>query len=285
MNRKSGGLMQELDKQEVGSLRTLSRQSLEPLYEQLAARIGAQIDSGELSAGTKLESEAELIARYGVSRITVRQAIAVLRKQGRLMARRGKGTFVAERVVSQRLDTLQGFYDALRSQGLEPQLQLLEFSPDAGLQDLARPSEADLPVRLKRLYSLDGQPFALVVGYLPIRAGEMSAEHARQMTVYQILSEHLGIRVAHADVTIRCQRPPADVAKLFGLKRSESMLVMDRQSFAHDRSVCEAMRIYIVAERYQFSLHVAGALDIARSVKPVASDDRPLLRRAASSVE
>lgn len=277
--------MPQVDKQTAGSLRTLSRQSLEPLYEQLATRIGNQIESGELPAGAKLESEAELIARYGVSRITVRQAIAVLRKQGKLMARRGKGTFVAEKVVSQRLDTLQGFYDALRSQGLEPQLQLLEFSPDAGSQDVARPSEADLPVRLKRLYSLDDQPFALVIGYLPSRAGEIGAARAKQMTVYQILREHLDVRVAHADVTIRCQRPPAEVAKLFGLKRSESMLVMDRQSFTHDRSVCEAMRIYIVAERYQFGLHVAGALDIASAVQPVAFEERPLLRRAVSPVE
>jgi len=263
-------------------LRTLSRQSLEPLYEQLASRLGSQIESGELPAGAQLESEAELIAKYGVSRITVRQAIAVLRKQGKLMARRGKGTFVAEKVVSQRLDTLQGFYDALRSQGLEPQLQLLEFSPHAGSRDLGRPSEAELPVRLKRLYSIDDQPFALVIGYLPSRAEEIGAARAERMTVYQILGEHLGVSVAHADVTIRCQRPPAEVAKLFGLKRSESMLVMDRQSFAQDGSVCEAMRIYIVAERYQFSLHVAGALDIARGVQPVAFDERPPLRRAVT---
>lgn len=277
--------MPQVDKQRADSLRTLSRQSLEPLYEQLAARISNQIERGELPAGTMLESEAELIVRYGVSRITVRQAIAVLRKQGKLMARRGKGTFVAEKVVSQRLDTLQGFYDALRSQGLDPQLQLLEFSPDAGSQDLGRPSKADLPVRLKRLYSLDGQPFALVIGYLPGRAGEIGAARVERMNVYQIVGEYLGVRVARAEVTIRCQRPPAEVAKLFGLKRSESMLVMDRQSFTQDQNVCEAMRIYIVAERYQFSLHVTGALDIARGVQPVAFDEQPLLRRAVSLVE
>ena len=249
-------------------LPALSRSSPEPLYQQLARLLAGQIDSGELAAGAQLESEPDLMAKYGVSRVTVRQATALLRRQGRLVARRGKGTFVAGRLLTHDLDALHGFYDALRSQGVEPRTRLLEFAPEGGVRDPENLAPGQLPVRLKRLYYLDERPFALVVAYLPEAARALGEHKAQLMTAYQIVS-HLGIRVTHADVTIRCQRAGRSVARLLGLKQAESMLVMERRSFSNHGAVCEAMRIHIVPERYEFRLSIPGALEIARSVHPV----------------
>lgn len=248
----------------------LLRASPEPLYRQLATLLQRQIDAGGLAPGAKLASEVALMAQFGVSRVTVRQATALLQKHGKLVARRGKGTFVAERVVQHDLDALQGFYDALRQQGIEPQTRLLEFSPDAGALDEQRPARVDLPVRLSRLYAVDGRPFALVVAYLPPQAAGLGEARAARLTVYQILQEYLGVRVARAEVTIRCQRPPRTVSKHLGLKVSDPVLVMERQSFSKEGSACEFMRIYIVPERYEFRLKVSGALEIARSVHRVS---------------
>ncbi len=125
---------------------SLIRSSPEPLYRQLAERLQREIDTGVLAPGSKLDTESVLMARFGVSRVTVRQATAVLHKHGKVVAKRGKGTFVLGRVLQHDLDALQGFYDALRSQGIEPQTRLLEFSPDAGALDEQRPSALDLPV-------------------------------------------------------------------------------------------------------------------------------------------
>lgn len=261
----------EMEKSDSLPVIALDRASAEPLYRQLANTLLRMIDAGELAAGQRLLSEPGLMAQYGVSRITVRQAIALLVRHGKVSAHRGKGTFVSGRVVRHDLDALQGFYAALRSQGIEPQTKLIEWSVDAGAFDDGRPVGTDLPVRLKRLYSIDDRPFALVVGYLPQAAAALGKARAERLSVYEILAEFMDVRVARAMVAIRCERAPNEVTRLLGLQKADMVLVMERQSFATNDQPCEFMRIYIVPERYEFRLSVAGQFEIARAVHLVPS--------------
>ena len=264
-------LANEMEKSDSPPGIALDRACAEPLYRQLANTLLRMIDAGELAAGQRLPSEPGLMAQYGVSRITVRQAIALLVRHGKVSAHRGKGTFVLGRVVRHDLDALQGFYAALRSQGIEPQTKLIEWSVDAGAFDNGRPVGPDLPVRLKRLYSIDDRPFALVVGYLPQAAAALGKARAERLSVYEILAEFMEVRVARATVAIRCERAPNEVTRLLGLQKADMVLVMERQSFAINDQPCEFMRIYIVPERYEFRLSVAGQFEIARAVHLVPS--------------
>lgn len=257
----------------------LDRDSLDPLYRQLASRLQQAIDSGRLAPGARLPSEAELIAIHGVSRVTVRQAIGLLQRQGKVAARRGKGTFVLGPVVRHDLDALQGFRDALVGQGIEPQTRLLEFSADgragggivaAAAHDGGPPADLDLPVRLQRLYAVDGRPFALVTAWLPQAAAAIGRARAERLTVYQIVEGFLGTPVARAEVVIRSQRAAASVARLLGLARSErQVLVMERRSSTAAGVPCEFMRIQIVPDRFEFRLGVQGPLALAAAVHRV----------------
>lgn len=247
----------------------LNRASAIPLYLQVANHLVERIESGELAAGAQLPTEQELMATYGVSRVTVRQAAAILKQQGRLIVSRGKGKFITGRTLTHDLGALRGFYDSLRSQGIEPETRLLEYLPDAGTSDPENPAIERLPVRLSRLYFLNNRAFALVVSYLPQAAAHVSVKEAQRLTTYQILNQVLGVDIDRADVTIRCQRAQGMVAQTLGLKQSESALVMERRSFLGNGEICEAARIYIVPERYEFRLTVPGALEIAQSVYPI----------------
>jgi DNA-binding GntR family transcriptional regulator len=62
---------------------------------QVAADIEADIDSGALAPDTRLPTETELAGQYGVSRVTVRRAIALLREKGKIVTVHGRGTYVA----------------------------------------------------------------------------------------------------------------------------------------------------------------------------------------------
>ena len=255
-------------------VRPLDRSSVDPLYRQLAFTLLQMIDTGELAVGQRLPSEAALMKSFGVSRITVRQANELLVKHGKVIAHRGKGTYVAGRVLHHDLDALQGFYAALRSQGIEPKTNLIEWSADAGAFDDQRPAGTDLPVRLKRLYAIDDRPFAVVVGYLPSAAAALGKVRAERLSVYEILTDFMGVRVARASVAIRCEPASNEVAVLLGLKKGGMVLVMERQSFASDDQTCEFMRIYILPERYEFRLKVTGAFEIAPAVYPVLSTSK-----------
>lgn len=65
-----------------------------PLYQQVAEKIQQDITAGQLKPGHLAPSEAQIVARWGVARITARKAIAVLRERGLVHTVRGKGTFV-----------------------------------------------------------------------------------------------------------------------------------------------------------------------------------------------
>ena len=66
-----------------------------PLYVQLSRQLRSQIEQGSLRLGGQLPSERELAAEYGISRLTARKALALLRDDGIISARRGRGSFVA----------------------------------------------------------------------------------------------------------------------------------------------------------------------------------------------
>lgn len=67
------------------------------LWRQVADDIAGMIDSGELPPGSRLPAEPELVELYGVARVTIRRAMAELRKDKVVTVVHGKGTFVAQR--------------------------------------------------------------------------------------------------------------------------------------------------------------------------------------------
>ncbi|WP_363321342.1 winged helix-turn-helix domain-containing protein [Saccharomonospora sp.] len=64
------------------------------LWEQVADDLRADIKSGRLAPGSRLPNELELATIYGVARVTIRNALASLRREGLIIVTRGRGTFV-----------------------------------------------------------------------------------------------------------------------------------------------------------------------------------------------
>ncbi len=75
---------------------TLDKKSFVPIYHQLKEAFREMIESRKLKPGSKIPSEVELAARYGISRMTARRAITELTKDGLVVRRHGKGTFTAD---------------------------------------------------------------------------------------------------------------------------------------------------------------------------------------------
>ncbi len=248
--------------------RPLEPSSHEPMYVQLANRLADEISSGRLLPGQKVPTEAALTAMYGISRVTVRQAVQLLTSNGQLVSHRGKGTFVTRAALQQDLSTLQGFQDALRAQGIEPQTELLEFSASSGRVDRDLPQGLNLPVRLRRRYCVEGEPFAVVEAFLPAEAAQLGEARAEQLAVYEILQQFLGMRIGGADVTIQCARASHKVASELGLSAKSHVLLMQRTSYTLNGTACEHMRIHIVPERYTFKLSVPGPMELASALQP-----------------
>ncbi len=103
----------------------LNSQSPVPLYRQLADKIRSELDAGRYEVASRIPSEHQLAADYGIGRPTVRQATDLLVRQGRLQRRRGAGTFVCESPAAIDLFSLSGTSAALEASDLETSLELV----------------------------------------------------------------------------------------------------------------------------------------------------------------
>jgi GntR family transcriptional regulator len=90
------------------------------LYSRVETVLASEIIDGDLKVGDQLPTEDSLIARFGVSRITVRRAIQNLVSRGLVEIRRGKGTFVAAPKITQELTELSGFVEDMHAVGRKP---------------------------------------------------------------------------------------------------------------------------------------------------------------------
>lgn len=98
-----------------------------PLWQRVATSIHAKIQAGEYGPGAQLPPDRQIAADYGVSRMTVRQALAALEKKGTIRIEHGNGTFVSEDPVPYAIGKRVRFDENLNSAELSPDRRLLRW--------------------------------------------------------------------------------------------------------------------------------------------------------------
>src|SRR5689334_13002812 len=142
----------------------LRREAPTPLYLQLKNALVADIDAGQYKPHDRLMSERELGEKFKVSRMTVRQALTAMIRDGILYTQVGKGTYVSESKIKQELQMLTGFTQDMAARGTVASGQVLEARIIPATLTLAAifsmPMNAEL-VLLSRLRLSDGIPLAI----------------------------------------------------------------------------------------------------------------------------
>ena len=236
------------------------------LYTQVAARLRDEIAAGRHASG-RLPSEKELIDRFDVSRVTIRQALQSLIDEGLVVSRQGRGTFIVPKAHKHPLGTLEGFFDVLVRQGLQPRTELVGYElaiAPADVDVLLEAHGAPVPY-LERAYFIEGKPFAFVQGWLTLRAATVKRSDIKRQPIYGVLQHLLHITIARADVAVRAARPPRDVASRLDLG-SAAALVMERSSYDEAGLCVEHSVFHIRPENYAFSLGVRGPLPIGSAI-------------------
>jgi GntR family transcriptional regulator len=199
-------------------------------YQEIAEAIRERVQSGDFQAGGVLPSESELSTEYGVSRVTVRRALEVLRDELLLDARQGFGWFVATDPVRQRMGRLRTIEAQLAESGLLPERRILEFGFVAADKAARAVLGAGEHLRVRRVNVADGAPFAVVTVWCPSRlAHNLSRADVERSPFYELLGITLGgatqtigaAAVSPADASVlqipvgspvlRCERVTRDV--------------------------------------------------------------------------
>ena len=182
---------------------SLRNRSALPRYSQLKEIIREEIRSQQWLPGTLLPSERLLVARYGVSRMTVRQALLELVNEGIVYREQGKGTFVKQLPYQMITNRLSGFTELVTMQRQRPGTKLLSAAMWAANEAVATRLRVKpgIPVlRLSRLRYANEKPLALEHAHISFMGCERLLEDdLEQLSLYRLLEEKYGLPLLKAE--------------------------------------------------------------------------------------
>lgn len=230
-----------------------------PIYVQIVDHIREAIESRTLKPGDALPSERELAQHYGVSRMTVRQALDQLADEGLLERRRGAGTFVAEaRKIEHGLE-LTSFTEDMARRGFTASSQILEFGQVPAPGDIARRLDEapSFPVwRVRRLRLADGEPMAVETTHLSTRLVPALPPEALSGSLYQFLQERYGLHPFEAEQSYEASLARAGDADLLGIRVGAPVLFVTRTTMDVRLRPFECVRSVYRADRYRLTIHL-----------------------------
>lgn len=209
--------------------RSVSANQQTPLHAKISEQLREQVLLGEFAPGDQLPSEHQLMELFGVSRITVRRAIANLVSQGLVEAQQGKGVFVKEqRKVFYRLSNPMVFLEEdMARQGVSYGIENLVLeqmtAPSEVCQALQlEPTAADVYFQ-KKLFLLDGAPVAIDITYTIAEVVPLGNELASRMTFP--LLEQWGVPIERIETTLECTHADPTTAHYLNISLGSPILV------------------------------------------------------------
>ena len=234
---------------------SIDRQSFVPLYHQIANAIRSAILAGQLKPGEQLPSEAELGAALGVAKMTARQALLELKREGLVYRHRGLGTFVAFPKFEHRLSSLVSFSEDIRSRGMTPSSWILFFGhiPSEGpVAAHLGVEEGTSVLRIHRVRLADDQPVGIHDAYLPSDIPISQAEVEEMESLYALL-EKKGVQLVEAEETIEAVPADSTQAKLLALNVGDPLLKVTRTVFSRERRPIEYVEAMYRSDLYRYS--------------------------------
>lgn len=243
---------------------SLDEHSPVPKHQQLREILLDLIEAK--GAGAAIPGERELAGRYGVARMTVRQAVESLVTEGRLFKVAGKGTFVAGPKVDLQA-RLTTFGEEMRRRGMTPSTSVLAFGRTTASAHLARELAAETGeplVHLTRLRLADGTPMSVERLWLPERIVPGLADGAAPESVYDVLGQRYGHLPDWGEDVIEAAVVDPETTELLQVKPGSPGLRIARHSYAGPTLLAYSIAIYR-ADRYQLWV------PLARPVPPITN--------------
>ncbi|ENN88279.1 transcriptional regulator, GntR family [Rhizobium freirei PRF 81] len=223
------------------------------MYLQIADRLRVEIAEGTYEPSGRLPSESQIMARFNVSRVTVRLALEQLDKEELIERRKGKGTFVAGKQVRHQIDTLRSFHESLKVQGFNATMRIIDLTaietPQAFVQLFGQKCAL-----LERLHMVGDEPIALGRSLLPAFMSDLRREIAEQQPTYALLKDRAGVDITSAEIAIGARAAAPRITSLIAAADNAVLLVLERTSYFDNGACAERSEFFIRPERYKFVL-------------------------------
>lgn len=227
-----------------------------PLYTQVEAALAGDIATAALAPGGQLPTEDSLMARFGVSRTTVRKAVERLVGRGLVEIRRGRGTFVTEPKIEQDLTELSGFVEDMMALGRRPTARLLDKGPVAATRTVARHLGV-LPgaqvYRIERVRLADGVAMSFDETYLPLEIGEKIASHDLEAEpIFALLEDKYDMPLVEAQYQLEAVTADEPVARALGVAVGSPIFLIERTSYCEGPRPIDYEKLYYRGDLIKF---------------------------------
>jgi GntR family transcriptional regulator len=236
----------------------LKRGAPVPLYHQLKSALLRDIEAGRWRPGERIPTEDALIERFGVSKITVRQALRDLAQLGYIRREQGRGTFVQGPPLEEGPRELKSFTSEMQGRGFRATSRVLEqgiVEASADVADCLEIAEGSAVFRLHRLRLADGEPMGLQTAYISMSLvpgiEQLSFADA---SLYEVLASQYSLYAAAARETHQAAAVPDEAASLLRVPAGSPALAAERLTALPDGRPLEFVRSIMRGDRYKIVL-------------------------------
>ncbi len=242
------------------------------VFRQIADQLRDAITSGRLGEGDQLPSEAQMIEHYGITRMTARQALGVLKGEGLVVAQHGRGVFVRSRPRVRRLGSDRfarrhrdqgkaAFLAEVEGAGAKPTVDRIKVTAERPSRDIVRrmglPANERVVVRRRR-YLVDGHPVEFATSYLPAAIAKgtpITEPNPGPGGIYARLEE-LGHRLDHFEEEISARMPHPDEVRELVLADGVPVFHLIRTAFDTEGQAVEVCDTVMSSDAFVLDYHL-----------------------------
>ena len=233
-----------------------------PYYQQLYDLLYKDISGGRWRPGDMLPSETEFIDRFQVSRITVRQALALLVKDGLIYRRRGLGTFIAVPKIEYGLNRIISFSEDMRRRGFQAETAVLSSGLVSASEEIAKRLELDPGEEiayLERIRLADGEPMSIEISYLIHRLcpGILNKDFART-PLRESLAQDFDLLLTNAKQQIRAITASEELAEKLTVSCGAPLFYIERITYSQYNNPVEYLQLFHRGDRYTLYNNLEG---------------------------
>lgn len=234
-----------------------SHQKNAPLHARVRAALKERAVVGDLVDETgRLKTEAELTELFGVSRVTIRNAIAPLVDEGVFVRRRGDGTFLRTNVRESWIGNLLGLQEFAETMEYRAGASILSQGMTSAQSPKISEALKERAVwQLRRLRTVNDDPIAIEHAFYPPEIGLKLQEHKlTDIKVYKVLETEMGIDVVKARQDIKAKIANAEEARLLGVSEASPLLTSVRLTLTRQDRVVEYLESTHHPDNFHFSI-------------------------------
>ena len=240
----------------------INKSSSIPYYQQLADLLRHEIRTHQAGSGGihALPSENELAVQHGITRATVRHALDVLEREGRIYRVKGKGAFAARHRVEHELTQLVSTTERMEQRGLPLTTWFISLIQMPAIPHIASALELGTEehvFELKRLQVVEEIPVSLQTAYLPVRLCPRLEDNDLTESLYRLLEIRYGLRLWTGQETLRARAATQSEARLLQVRTGTPVMYSERVSYATTGIAVEYLEAVWRGDRYDFKVALA----------------------------